>query len=117
MTLYMYRGDTGTLDVVVVDDVGSPVDISTYSLRFTAKYRSSDPDDEAIIVKTDDYGGIALGNGTGEATITVDPEDTEDLTKTTTLLWDFQLTDGFGAVKTAAAGRLVISADISRAAP
>ena len=116
--LRMYRGDTQTFDVLVTNlDDGTPVDITSSALRFTAKYRASDGDDEAIIIKTSEYGGINLGYGEGEATITIEPEDTEDLTKRTELLWDLQLTDVGGAVKTAAAGRLIIYADISRAAP
>ena len=109
-------------NVLVTDpDTGDPVDISTMSLRFTAKYRTSDMDDEAVIVKTSDYGGIMLGYD-GQAVITIDPEDTIDLTKTTTLLWDLQVTDAFGTVRTAAptpgkSARLIIYADVSITAP
>jgi hypothetical protein len=114
----MYRGDTQLVDVLVTDpDTGNPVDISTMSLRFTAKYRTTDADDEAIIAKTSDYGGIVIGGQTGEAVVTIDPEDTIDLTKTTQLLWDLQVTDVSGAVRTAAAGRIIISADVSITVP
>lgn len=114
----MYRGDTQPFDVLVTDpDTGLAIDITTFDLRFTAKYRTADTDDEAIIIKTLDYGGIQLGYGDGVATITIDPADTIDLTKTTTLLWDLQLTDFAGNVKTAAAGRLIIYADVSITAP
>jgi hypothetical protein len=115
--LRMYRGDTRVFDVTITDENGTAVDLSTSDLRFTAKYDSRDPDDEAVIVKTVDYGGIDLGPGTGEATITIDPLDTADLERTTTLLWDLQVTDSTGQVSTAAGGRLIISADISVTTP
>lgn len=114
--LRMYRGDTHTFDVLVTDDQEVPIDITSMDLRFTAKYRYQDPDDDAVIVKTSSD-GIANGVGTGEAIITIEPEDTETLEKTTRLVWDFQLTDVAGNVKTPTGGQLLISADISRAAP
>ena len=120
--LRIHRGDTEQFNVVVSDpDTGDPIDISSMSLRFTAKYRTSDMDDEAVIVKTSTYGGIDLGYD-GAAVITIDPEDTSALTKTTTLLWDLQVTDNFGTVRTAApppgkSARLIIYADVSITAP
>lgn len=120
--LRIHRGDTEQLSVLVTDpDTGDPVDLITMSLRFTAKYRTSDMDDEAVIVKTSDYGGIMLGYD-GAAVITIDPSDTSSLPKTTTLVWDLQITDGSGTVRTAApppgrVARLIIYADVSLTAP
>lgn len=120
--LRIHRGDNEEFAVVVTDPAtGDPIDLSTMHLRFTAKYRTSDTDDEAIIVKTDSYGGIMLGYD-GTATILIEPEDTVDLPKTTTLYWDLQITDAFGSVRTAApapgkSARLIIYADVSITVP
>jgi hypothetical protein len=114
----MYRGDTQVFDVVVTDDAGVPVSIASDDIRFTAKRKASDDDADAVIVKTSAVsGGIVIGGGTGACAITIDPSDTDALAKDTTLLWDLQVTDVTGAVKTAAAGRLHILVDISRTAP
>lgn len=114
--LRMYRGDSQVFDVVVTDLDEVPQDITTSDLRFTAKHRYQDEDVDAVISKVSGD-GIELGVGTGEAVITLDPEDTEDLTKNTTLEWDLQVTDSTGSVRTAARGRLIISADISVTTP
>lgn len=117
-TLRMYRGDTQLLDVVVVDEAGAAVDISGSDIRFTAKRKPSDPDLDAIITKTLGSGIDLVGGGlAGECQVTIDPVDTDSLTKQTTLTWDLQLVDGGGAVKTAAFGRLMVLVDISRTAP
>jgi hypothetical protein len=114
--LRMYRGDSQVFDVVVTDLDGVAQDITTSDLRFTAKHRYQDDDTDAVIAKT--LGdGITLGGGTGEATITLEPEDTDLLSKNTTLEWDLQVTDSTGSVRTAARGRLIISADISVTTP
>lgn len=116
-SLSMYRGDTETFKVdIVAVDTGLPLDLSGLDLRFTAKRKVTDADLDAVIVKTSGA-GIELGIPTGEALITVDPADTDDLAKTTTLLWDVQVTDVLGVVKTAATGRLRILADVSRTTP
>lgn len=121
--LRIHRGDTEQFSVLVTDPAtGQAIDITTMSLRFTAKYRTTDTDTDAVIVKVSDYGGISFGAGTGEALITIDPEDTVDLTKTTTLLWDLQITDFNGSVRTAApspgkSARLIIYADVSITVP
>lgn len=121
--LRTHRGDTEQFIISVTDpSTGDPVNLTTFHLRFTAKYKTSDTDDDAVIVKTDTYGGIDLQYDEGVAIITLDPEDTIDLPKTTTLVWDLQITDSTGVVRTAAppagkVARLIIYADVSVRAP
>jgi hypothetical protein len=116
--LEMTRGDTTTLDVLVVDDEGAVVDISGTDIRFTAKRDTSDTDAEAIFAKVSGD-GISLVNGgtTGQCTVVIEPEDTEDLVKQTRLAWDIQFTDVAGAVKTAARGTLNVLMDVSVTSP
>lgn len=116
--LRMFRGDTRILEATVVDSAGATVDISGADLRWTAKRKLGDLDADAVIIKTSVDGIDLVGGGTtGELTITLDPEDTDDLLKTTTLLWDLQVTDGIGQVTTVDNGRLRIESDVSRTTP
>lgn len=113
-TLTMTRGDSTILDLVVADG-GTPVDLTGVSMWWTAKRRHTDTDDQAVIAKTVGD-GIAVTNAPGGlATVTIDPDDTAGLDNSSALWWDLQVKDGAGKVRTLAAGRLVVNADVTRA--
>ena len=115
--LSMTRGDDESFDVVVKNKAGAVVDITGMSLRFTAKRRVTDPDDDAVITTTTGSGLTTTNASQGQARIDIDAADTDDLTETVVLSWDIQGTDELNKVRTLAHGRLRIGADVSRTAP
>ncbi len=112
--LQMMRGDTFAFTRTVVDAAGQPVDLTMSDVVFTARRRFRDP---AFLVKTVDNGGISLGGSgdTGEVTVTIDPEDTADLTFTERFVWDIQY-DDISSIATPFIGRLVIRLDVGNIA-
>lgn len=119
-TLSMFRGDDRTITVTVVDANGA-VDLTTATLRFTAKRALGDYDSDAIITKTT---GSGISHGAnpalGVATVTIgkadtEDEDVDDLDRD--LWWDIQLTTAAGLVRTIATGRLQIISDVSVTTP
>jgi hypothetical protein len=119
--LATYRGDNETFSVIVRDPAGTVVALTGATLRFTAKYRASDVDDDALITKTTGAGithdADQVGAGKGKATIAFVPADTATLAAPLVLVWDVQLQDAATLVQTVAGGSLRIRADVSRTAP
>lgn len=113
--LSMYRGDSATFLVEVVDADGDPMDLTSWTLRFTAKANETDSDAAAFIVRTTGD-GIATTGTTGEARISLVPGNTLAFPPQR-LLWDLQATDGSGTVRTLADGTLFIRHDISNTSP
>lgn len=114
--LSMKRGDRAEFAITLTDvDTGLPLDLTTMTLRFTAKRRATDTDAAALIAKTEGA-GITVDDdpATGLATLEIEPEDTEDLDDLRTLFWDIQVDNGAGDVRTPLSGLLAISADITR---
>lgn len=110
--LRMVRGDDRTFTITITDSSGDAVDISTSTLKFTARRAY---DGVAVIEKETDA-GITLGAGTGEATLAIDAADTSGLPAAITeLLWDVEVTDAASAVQTTVTGVLRISPDLSYA--
>jgi hypothetical protein len=116
----MYRGDSATFDVAVVDAAGAALNLTGTKLWFTVKRWISDLDSHAIVQKTSDSAGqVTLADQTadpGKATIKVLPADTASLgADTTTLVWDVQILDGAGEMHTVADGSLTVKPDVTRA--
>ena len=113
--LSMTRGDTRAFAIALTDADGLPLDLTDLTLTFTAKLRQTDTDANAVIVKTEGD-GITIGDDPtdGTATLVISPEDTEGLTRRTSLYWDVQVEDSLGAVSTPLAGRLVVSLDVTQ---
>ena len=107
--LEMKRGDDRTLTVTASESMEGA------DLTFTAKRTPWDGD--AVITKTT-ADGITIGDDPfTEATIEIDPSDTNDLEDTPIALhWDLQLEDAQGNIRTVADGRLAILTDITRPA-
>lgn len=108
------RGDTIELSVTVTRS-GAAVDLTDADLTFTAKRRYSDADADAVVQKTLGDGIAVVGDAEdGEILVTLDPEDTDSLTRQTVLLCDVQLVESDGRVTTVASGTLTITPDVTR---
>ncbi len=114
------RGDTIRL-LVEVERSGSPLNVTGRDFWFTAKRRLSDPDVNAVAQKTLIAGaanGVEVLNGpAGQLLVTLDPSDTEGLTRAMTLVWDVQMREPDGVLTTVAAGTLLVQLDVTRARP
>ena len=98
-SIEIYRGDTKTLEVAIVDEAGNPVDLTnaTVELGFT---------DGKDAMR---YADVLINNNV--VIITFSHELTKDITWTTGQ-YDLQVTRG-AEVKTALRGNLIITKDIT----
>jgi hypothetical protein len=116
--LAVTRGDRQTFAISITDADGVAVDLTGITITFTAKRRPTDTDAQAVISLSTAAGIVTDYDPTlGTATITLDPEDTEDLSDhviARSLYWDVQIDDMAGDVRTPLSGRLAISADTTR---
>lgn len=114
----LHRGETEQYDIALVDVALAPLDLDDVEeIWFTVKADYADEDGDAVIAKTLSGGGIAITSAIdGEAQITVDPEDTEDLpSRRLDYPFDVQVKMLTGEIATAIRGRMRISADVTRA--
>ena len=85
---------------------------NTWALIFTAKYRATDIDDDAVFQKATNA-GITL-SGPSTAVVATVPNDTAEL-PACVLVWDIQAQHVItGAVRTVAIGRLSLTRDVTR---
>ena len=114
--LQITRGDTSALNVTCYQSDGvTALNITGYTLWWTAKNSASDAD-PGVIQKTTTGGGITITNAAGGiATVNLVPADTSGLSTGVALLWDLQAKDGSGNITTLAAGMVAVTADITRA--
>ncbi len=103
--LQSFRGDTATF---AIDVTG--VDLEFAEVTFTAKRTFNGP---PFVTKTLDWGITPPESGSTDLTVTIEPEDTDDLTHTERFVWDVQVDDGL-AITTAAHGRWVVMLDTTR---
>lgn len=83
------------------------------TIRFTAKKKYTDVDDDAIIQKTSSDGITVTDAVAGQAILTVDPTDTESLpASVVSLFFDIQLVNG-DEVDQAVAGNLVVYPNVA----
>ena len=117
INLNMFRGDTPSWNLAITTD-GAARNISTDSLRMTAKYSTDDADNAAVFSKTVG-GGITVTNGAGGlATVLLAKSDTNTLPgQTVTLFYDIELTTSGNSVFTIAWGTLTIQPDVSITTP
>ena len=114
MKLEMYRGDGAVFDLECLQRDGSPLDISTGTLFFTAKSTARYTDAEAVFQKTTGD-GIAITNGPlGLATVTLAASDTADAYAPQWYKWDLQFVSSGGIPTTLLAGDLLLRPDITR---
>ena len=114
--LEIHRGDTASFTTTILDGNDAPLDLTGKTLAFTAKRDKADAQADAIIAKTT---GAGITHATqseltlGQATITILPDDTEDLpTYSVALDYDIELTNGADTYTTEA-GTLTVSADVT----
>ncbi len=120
----MYRGDDRSWQITVGG--ASPVDLTGAHLRWTAKLSESDAA-PAIELTSDPGGGIVIAPDptTGVCTITIPASSTDGLSRQTRYVWDLQITDAAGNVRTlpdpdvarSTLGTLLVRLDLSRTAP
>lgn len=109
------RGDTRLLAVVdAVDAAGDAYVWTDDQIRFTVKRSLADTDAEAVFVKTRAEGAIVPG-AAGEATIRIEPADTQTLPEQAIVLeWDLQVTTAGGDVYTLDSGRMTVDPEATR---
>ena len=105
--LEVMRGDTKTWTLYVEDDDGNDIDISGYTVFFTAKNNINDSDDDAVIKKTI----TSHTNPTaGETQIDLTSTDTAVVAN---LVFDIQVKKSTGEIVTITPGILSILQDIT----
>lgn len=114
--LIAIRGDDEIYDVEFkMPDGTTPLNLTgVQGIWFTAKRSSLDPDADALVQKSLGSGITVVSAPAGTATITIDAADTVDI-EPTVLVWDAQVKDSLGKIRTAAQGTLKITADVTRA--
>jgi hypothetical protein len=111
----MTRGNNVTLSGTATLS-GDPYELGGCLLWFTAKYRYTDADLDAVFQKSIGS-GITITNPTqGLFTVAILPADTLAVAKArTVLVWDLQVQDGSGKVYTLNSGSIVINPDVTNA--
>jgi len=103
------RGDSWSRMIYFQDGNGSPIDITGWELRFTAKSKIDDLDPAAIISKII----TVFSNPTaGEAEISLSTTDTNQ--SIGSFLFDIQAKTNLGEVITVLEGIINISQDVTR---
>lgn len=112
--LTMTRGDTRVFRVTLTDADGAPLNLTGLTLKFTAKRRTSDADDDAVIAKASSAGITLVDGPNGIADITILPADTDSYSDTAPLLWDVQVENGATDIRTPLSGWLIVAGDVTR---
>ena len=106
--LSIKRGDSWSRTLYFQDGDGNPIDITGWTVFFTAKAKADDLDAAAIISKTITVFTDPTG---GEAGISLSSTDTnQDIGS---FLWDIQVKTNLGQIITVAEGILTITKDIT----
>lgn len=117
MTLTITQRDDELLELVVRDRLGALIDLTGCDLWFYVKKSRTDLDANAIIAK-DPVDVIINADqvaNKGQATVAIDPADTENITLLgRTLRYEVQLKDSTNKISTIATGDIVIEADLVR---
>lgn len=110
------RGDDEVLDLQLFEPDGETKKDLTgcTGIWFTAKHHTRDTDADAVIRKALGVGVSIVSEQNGTATVVVDAEDTADA-RPGVLVWDAQVRDAAGKIRTAASGSLKLVADVTRA--
>lgn len=104
----VFRGDDFTVELIFTDTDGVPIDITGWTIFFTAKKRREDPDDAAVLSITsapsDPLNGKAL---IGKSHVFTD-------TLLGTYYYDFQYKKADETIQTITSGSITFNPDITR---
>lgn len=116
--LQFYRQDTVPFSVTV-ENQGSPIDITDYSFRLTAKYSVTDSDSNAVFSITSPGNIIKTDAANGELLITIPSSATSSLEIgfTYRLYYDLQMYADPGTTYTVMSGIITVFSDISQTSP
>lgn len=113
-TLEMWRGNTPDFLVTLTRD-GAPIDLTDVLIVFTAKLSLRDEDDAATTIqKTLTSGITVLSAEDGQALVSFETEDTEDLAQTTAYQFDVKIQEVGGRMTTVLRGVLLVHPDVTR---
>jgi hypothetical protein len=99
----MYRGDDREFTFTLTAGGATYTGLAdATSFRFTAKRRMTDALADAVIALSGPGSGVELttDGSDGKLTVTIPASDTAELGSKTKLLWDIEVTDDEGAVRT-----------------
>lgn len=115
-SLTMKRGDTRTLTITATAPDASNYSLVGKTVRFMGKRKLIDPDTSAVLNKSTGGNGITVLGSPNQhkATISIDADDTETLSKDTTLACEVQVVDGTN-VYTVAEGKMKVKLDVIQA--
>lgn len=106
--LTIIRGDDVNLGVTLKDGEGEVIDITGYTVYFTAKKKLSDPDSDAIIAKeVTDHEDPE--NGVTNIALSSTETDIED----DIYYWDIQLKDTDDLISSSAYGQMRVRKDVT----
>lgn len=111
----MYQGDSKVLSVTVADEDGVVVAVDGMTIRWQASPVVTGGFEPTATLKKDNdaLGGVGTVTEEGVFEVTIDPQDTENLSGL--YYHEAELTDGAGAVSTVLTGRMTIKPVLIRA--
>ena len=99
--LVVYRGDTMVFDIVILDDLGNPQNLTGSVLTFALKYSDSDADADAIYSTSSDGGDILIINWRlGAAVLMLSHLSLSSVQRTVRVVAGLKLQDPAGQVST-----------------
>ena len=114
--LRMFRGDTPTFELTVLNDDDTVFDITGYTIWFTAKNLADDADPGVFQLSTTSGDIIIINGPEGVAEITPPITATNTFTTDRTLYYDIQIRlAAISRTHTVAAGTLQVVRDFTRA--
>lgn len=116
INLVAKRGDDEEYEFTITVADGGPFDLTDCDLAFTAKRLLTDPDSDAVIVKTLGDGITVTDAENGEATLVIASADTVGLTvdrRGLHFYYDIQVTESDGLISTPIEGRLTVRSDVT----
>jgi hypothetical protein len=111
------RNKQYVFNIAVTTD-GTATNLTSGTLRMTAKYSYADADANAVFIKLAANGLVITNAAGGLATITIAPSDTSNLAEhRIDLVYDIQLTDSTPAVWCLVRGKITVLPDVSTITP
>jgi hypothetical protein len=111
--LAIIRGDSSTVRIPVSWDgsLYDATDEAVHTITWTLKRNPNDPDTSAAVQK---MLGAGITAGEGWVDVELVPIDTQDMPTNVVFVWDVQVQETNGAIRTVATGALTIAKDITR---